>query len=72
MILPVVAAEAVHIQHLPEALPEAVAENSRRDVRIQNTGAILIVKKRSNSQMIGNRLLFFNAVIIFSHPQNIS
>ena len=40
MILPVVAAEAVRIQHLPEALPEAVAENSRRDVRIQNTGAI--------------------------------
>lgn len=45
MILPVVAAEAVRIQHLPEVLPEAVAENSRRDVRIQNTGAILIVKK---------------------------
>ena len=45
MILPVVAAEAVRIQHLPEALPEAVAENSRRDVQIQNTGAILIVKK---------------------------
>lgn len=45
MILPVVAAEAVRIQHLPEALPEAVAENSRRGVRIQNTGAILIVKK---------------------------
>ena len=40
MNLTVVAAEAVRIQHLPEALPEAVAENSRRDVRIQNTGAI--------------------------------
>ena len=40
MILTVVAAEAVCIQQLPEALPEAVAENSRRDVRIQNTGAI--------------------------------
>lgn len=44
MILPVVAAEAVRIQHLPEALPEAVAENSRRDVRIQNTGAILMMQ----------------------------
>ena len=38
-ILPVVA-EAVRIQHLPEARPEAVAENSRRDVQIRNTGAI--------------------------------
>lgn len=40
MILTVVAAEAVRIQHLPEVLQEAVAENSRRDVWIQNTGAI--------------------------------
>ena len=29
MILPVVAAEAVRIQHLPEALPEAVVEKVR-------------------------------------------
>ena len=40
MILPVVVAEAVRIRHLPEARPEAVAENSRRDVMIQNIGAI--------------------------------
>lgn len=72
MILPVVAAEAVRIQHLPEARPEAVAENSRRDVQIRNTGQFNSEKREAISQMLGNWLLFFNDVIIFSHPQNIS
>lgn len=70
MILPVVA-EAVRIQHLPEARPEAVAENSRRDVRIRNTGQFNSEKREAISQMLGNWLLF-NSVIICPHPQNVS
>ena len=72
MILPVVAAEAVRIQHLPEVLPEAVAENSRRDVRIRNTGQFNSEKREAISQILGNWLLFLNSVIICLHPQNIS
>ena len=72
MILPVVAAEAVRIQHLPEARPEAVAENSRRDVQIRNTGQFNSEKREAISQMIGNWLLFLNSVIICPHPQNVS
>jgi len=29
-------------------------------------------KREAGSQMLGNWLLFFNDVIIFSHPQNVS
>ena len=72
MILPVVAAEAVRIQHLPEARPEAVAENSRRDVQIRNTGQFNSEKREAISQMLGNWLLFLNSVIICPHPQNVS
>lgn len=71
MILPVVA-EAVRIQHLPEARPEAVAENSRRDVQIRNTGQFNSEKREAISQMPGNWLLFLNSVIICPHPQNVS
>lgn len=72
MILPVVAAEAVRIQHLPEARPEAVAENSRRDVQIRNTGQFNSEKREAISQILGNWLLFLNSVIICPHPQNVS
>lgn len=66
MILPVVAVEAVRIQHLPEALPEAVAENSRRDVWIQTEyWGNLIVKKE---KLVSNCETSFSLLpqIIFS------
>ena len=72
MILPVVAAEAVRIQHLPEARPEAVAEISMRDVRILNSGQFNSDIRDAISQLLGNWLLFLNSVIICPHPQNVS